>query len=222
MGPKEKNKKPLTQSTAIKHVRIAGVIHLVLGLYTILDALIQVADFPGPTTLNLTMGAFGMTVVAIVWGPALVSGLGLILLMQWGRWLAIKWGKIIIWVLPIAFGLSCRSLSDLLSFGFALIIVIGLYAAVVAENFAKPAYDVAFVSPPPRKKSHSSSGSGKRRRDEVTLRSGIHLGENLSETISFECEECGKKYTVQASLAGRKAKCKVCGHKFPIPVATTE
>lgn len=218
MRPKEEKKKPLTQSKAIKHVRIVGVIHLLLALYTILGALVGIGGLSGPTTLNLTMGAFGIVVLVIVWGPALVSGLGLILLTEWGRRLAIKWGKIIIWVLPIAFGLSCRSLSDIFSFGFAVVITIGLYAAVVAENLAKPEYVLAFVRQPPRKKSPDS----KSRRDEAARRSAVHLAGNNSETISFECEECGKDYTVQASLAGRKAKCKVCGHKFHIPTATTE
>jgi hypothetical protein len=39
--------------------------------------------------------------------------------------------------------------------------------------------------------------------------------------IRFQCEECGKQYTVTASLAGRKGKCKECGHKMIIPAHST-
>jgi hypothetical protein len=38
-------------------------------------------------------------------------------------------------------------------------------------------------------------------------------------TISFSCAGCGKAFSVSPSLAGRKAKCKVCGHSVLIPEA---
>lgn len=43
-----------------------------------------------------------------------------------------------------------------------------------------------------------------------------------SERISFECDECGKRYTVKASLAGRKGTCKACGNKIVIPTASID
>ena len=43
------------------------------------------------------------------------------------------------------------------------------------------------------------------------------IEETAPEKIQFECKECGKHYTVKASLAGRKARCKECGHTLYIP-----
>ena len=37
-------------------------------------------------------------------------------------------------------------------------------------------------------------------------------------TIAFPCEKCGKKFEVDQALAGKKCKCKQCGHIFLIPV----
>ena len=92
----------------------------------------------------MVAGTIGILAVVIGWGSAIVSGLGLIRLAPWGRWLATLWGRIIVWALPIAFGLSVDSLSNFLSFGFAVIIVICLYANIVAQNLARPEFDSAF------------------------------------------------------------------------------
>jgi dienelactone hydrolase len=35
--------------------------------------------------------------------------------------------------------------------------------------------------------------------------------------ISFECEGCGKEYTVRDELAGKTGQCKQCGHQMTIP-----
>lgn len=37
-------------------------------------------------------------------------------------------------------------------------------------------------------------------------------------TIAFPCEKCGHRFEVDASLAGKKCKCKKCDHIFLIPV----
>ena len=37
-------------------------------------------------------------------------------------------------------------------------------------------------------------------------------------TIAFPCENCGHRFEVDAGLAGKKCKCKKCGHVFLIPV----
>ena len=124
-------------------------------------------------------------------------------------------GKVIVWVLPIAFGLSITSLSDFVSFSFAVIIVICLYANVVAQNLSRTEFDVAFERERPERKS-----DGSRSDDEgETVRQVVRPNAIDAARISFECEECGKNYTVSASLAGRKAKCKECGHKFRIPAS---
>jgi hypothetical protein len=36
--------------------------------------------------------------------------------------------------------------------------------------------------------------------------------------IKFACEDCGKTYEVPDNLAGKKGRCKACGHVFHIPV----
>ena len=35
--------------------------------------------------------------------------------------------------------------------------------------------------------------------------------------ISFECDACGKSFTVPDHLAGKKGQCKQCGARFQIP-----
>ncbi len=37
-------------------------------------------------------------------------------------------------------------------------------------------------------------------------------------TLAFPCENCGHRFEVDGSLAGKKCKCKKCGHIFLIPV----
>ena len=37
-------------------------------------------------------------------------------------------------------------------------------------------------------------------------------------TIAFPCESCGHRFEVDGALAGRKCRCKHCGHVFLIPV----
>jgi predicted Zn finger-like uncharacterized protein len=35
--------------------------------------------------------------------------------------------------------------------------------------------------------------------------------------IALDCPGCGKRYEVDASLAGKKSRCKECGNTFRIP-----
>src|SRR5438067_831336 len=37
-------------------------------------------------------------------------------------------------------------------------------------------------------------------------------------TIAFPCENCGHRFEVDRSYAGKKCRCKKCGHVFVIPV----
>ena len=138
-------KAPPERAQVVKAVRLLGAINLALGLYMILGALaaLQGMNLPG-SAVKLTAGIIGIIAIIVGWGSAVVSGLGLILLAQWGRWLATMWGKIIVWLLPIAFGLYVESLSKFFSLSFAVIIMICFYANIVAQNLARPEFDAAF------------------------------------------------------------------------------
>jgi DNA-directed RNA polymerase subunit RPC12/RpoP len=146
-----------------------------------------------------------------------VSGLGMILLTQWGRWLAIKWGKIIVWVLPIAFGLSTNGLSDFFSLAFAVIIIIGLYAVTIATNLEQPEFDIAFEPAHPEETAGKSTSDN----EDQGAQPAIQKDGAAPEKIRFECKKCGKQYAVRTSLVGKKATCKECGHKFKIPAEST-
>ena len=133
-----------TPEQAVRAVRILGAINLVLGLYMVLEGLAAMGDINMPgLAAKATVGTLGFIVIVIAWGSAAVSGLGLILLAELGRQLAVLWGRIIVWILPISFGLSHR-LSEFFSLAFVIIIVICLYGNIVAQNLGKPEFDVAF------------------------------------------------------------------------------
>lgn len=141
---KEKNAPP-SRAEVVKAVRVFGGINLCLGLYMILGALTALGDMNLPgSAAKLMGGTLGAIAVVVGWGSAAASGLGLILITQWGRKLAVFWGKIIVWMLPIAFGLSADGVSDFFSFAFIVIIVICLYASVISQNLARPEFDTAF------------------------------------------------------------------------------
>ncbi len=57
--------------------------------------------------------------------------------------------------------------------------------------------------------------------EEEAMRLTTKETDSGSETIQFDCDGCGKRYTVKASLAGRKARCKECGHILYIPTEST-
>ncbi len=40
-------------------------------------------------------------------------------------------------------------------------------------------------------------------------------------TIKFSCEQCGKQFEVDETMAGKRCKCKQCGHIFPVPAAAS-
>jgi hypothetical protein len=133
-----------TPEQATRAVRIFGAINLVLGLYMVLQGLLAMGDtnLPGFAG-SITIPVLGFIIIVVAWGSAAVSGLGLILLAEWGRQLAVLWGKIIVWVLPIAFGLS-QGFSGFFSWAFLVIIGICLYGNIVAQNLGKSEFDVAF------------------------------------------------------------------------------
>lgn len=39
-------------------------------------------------------------------------------------------------------------------------------------------------------------------------------------SIAFDCEKCGRSYQVAGDLAGKRCRCKHCGHSFTIPAAS--
>ena len=147
MGERQTGDQPPERSEVIRAVRIFGGINLVLGLYMIFGALLTLRglNLPG-SAVRMTAGIIGILGVIFGWGSAVVSGVGLIFVTRWGRSLGILWGKIIVWLLPIAFGLSMDGLSNLFSLSFAIIIVICLYARVAATNLARPEFDLGFES----------------------------------------------------------------------------
>lgn len=143
-GSKKKDAPP-TRSETVRAVRIFGVINLVLGIYMLGGAFAVMGGMNVPgSSEKMIAGTLGILAAFIGWGSAAVSGLGLVLLAQWGRWLGTMWGKIIVWVLPIAFGLSPGGFSKFFSFTFVIIIVICFYANIVAQNLARPEFDLAF------------------------------------------------------------------------------
>ena len=135
-----------TPEQAVRAVRIFGAINLVLGLYMILEGLAAMGDINLPgLAARATVGTLGLIVILVAWGSAAVSGLGLILRMEWGHQLAVLWGRIIVWILPISFGLSQGfKLSSFISLAFLIIIAICFYGNIVAQNLGNPEFDVAF------------------------------------------------------------------------------
>ncbi len=134
-----------TPEEATRAVRIFGIINLVLGLYMVLEGLAALADMNLPGLAARMVGALGFVIIVIAWGSAAASGLGLILLSHWGRRLAILWGKIIVWLLPISFGLS-HNLSEFFSITFGIILVICFYGNILWSNLRRPEFDMAFES----------------------------------------------------------------------------
>ncbi len=103
-----------------------------------------------------------------------------------------------------------------------------LFVAVVA---AGAAWAVIQMRRKPRKK---TAPKVKRKRDTLPLQD-MHVRKKTTsdereparppipqktarpKEIKFACEKCGMRYTVPVALAGRKARCKGCQHKFYIP-----
>ena len=85
-----------TPEQAAKATRVFGIVNLVLGSYMILGGLAGLADIDLPGAAKMVGGVLGFIVVVVVWGSAAASGLGLILFAEWGRKLAILWGKVIV------------------------------------------------------------------------------------------------------------------------------
>jgi len=126
-----------TPEEATRAVRIFGIINLVLGLYMVLEGLAALGDINLPgVTARMVGGGLGLIVIIVAWGSATASGLGLILLSHWGRRLAILWGKIIVWLLPISFGLS-HNLSEFFSITFGIIVVICFYGNILWSNLRR-------------------------------------------------------------------------------------
>ena len=135
-----------TPEQARKAVKVFGIINIVLGLYVIAGALAAV----GGMTLPLSAGAqfaaktVGLIIVLVAWGTGVAGGVGLVLRSAWGRKLAVIWGRVIVWVLPIAFGLSPGGMRKFISLDFAIIIVICFYAQILAGNLSRPEFDIGF------------------------------------------------------------------------------
>jgi hypothetical protein len=145
MQPRRPEEAP-TRQQVVRAVRILGAINVAISAYMILGAVaIWVGGSHLPLTADVQVGlSIGMVVVAVVWGTGILGGVGLLLLAPWGRKAGYWWGKVIVWVLPIAFGLASRSLKAFFSLQFLLIIVLCVYAMIMANNLARRDFDVAF------------------------------------------------------------------------------
>jgi len=125
-------------------------------------------------------------------------------------------------MLPIALGLSLITI--LISLIVHNIILLMAFVAIL------------FIAPWVFRRvraGNKATKSGPKKSDTFLLRDS-HLGKEKSEheeapqqavqdtdatenAINFVCKECGTRYTVHKSLAGRKARCKYCEHKFYVP-----
>jgi len=135
-----------TPAQARRAVQVFGIINIVLGLYVILGALAAVKGVKLPLSAGAQFAAktIGLILVLLAWGSGVVGGIGLVLRSAWGRKLATIWGRAIVWVLPICFGLAANGLKSFISLDFAIIIAICFYAQILAGNLARSEFDVGF------------------------------------------------------------------------------
>jgi len=136
-----------TRQQARNVTRVFGIINIALGAYCILGAIIAFAEgtvLPF-SAVGKIVPRLGLLIAIVAWGPAVVGGIGLVLFSTWGRQVCVVWGRIIVWVLPIAFGLASKGLGDFISLGFAVIIIMCFYANVMALNLARGEFDTAFA-----------------------------------------------------------------------------
>ncbi len=71
--------------------------------------------------------------------------------------------------------------------------------------------DAAMVRPPAEARSMELID------EDEAMELAVQQSKPATEKIRFECDECGKRYAVKESLAGKKAKCKECGNRIHIP-----
>jgi len=146
MAPQGKKDEAPTPQQARTAVKVFGIINIVLGLYVILGALVAAKGVNLPLSAGAQFAAktIGLVLALLAWGSGVVGGIGLVLRSPWGRKLAVIWGRVIVWVLPIGFGLASEGLKSFISLDFAIIIVICIYAQILAGNLSRPEFDVGF------------------------------------------------------------------------------
>lgn len=95
-------------------------------------------------------------------------------------------------------------------------VLVGVWALDRTRPWQRPAKAPAGTSAalPRREAQREQTKPGD---EEEAMRLTTKETDGGSETIQFDCEGCGKRYTVKASLAGKKARCKECGHILYIP-----
>lgn len=146
MAPQGKKDEAPTPEQARRALKVFGIINLVLGVYRLLGVVVVAAGasrLPLSAPVRLATG-IGLVAALIVWGSGIASGIGLLIRSAWGRKLATIWGRAIVWVLPIGFGLASDGLKSFISLDFAIIVVICFYAQILAGNLARPEFDVGF------------------------------------------------------------------------------
>ena len=140
------SKETPTKEQVAKVVRIFGGVTIVLCVYMLLGAILVAAKAGRLPLSSPVMAArtLGLIAAVIVWGSGILAGLGLLLISAWGRRIAILWGKAIVWILPIGFGLAAGGMKNFFSVQFLVIIVICICAVVMAGNLARDEFDIGF------------------------------------------------------------------------------
>jgi DNA-directed RNA polymerase subunit RPC12/RpoP len=104
--------------------------------------------------------------------------------------------------------------------GAAVVVLFVIW--IVGQMRAKP--ELAMVSARPAGPSSASAERSEQMSpddEEEATQKAAQSREPLPERTKFACEECGKKYAVKRSIAGRKVNCKQCDHPLVIPHEST-
>jgi len=96
----------------------------------------------------------------------------------------------------------------------SVVAVIWMVGRMSSKQKPAPAYVAAGdASAPPQASPEERDPTD----EEEAMHMAVQKPEMDSDKIRFKCDECGKGYTVNASLAGEKARCKKCGSRIYIP-----
>jgi hypothetical protein len=121
-------------------------------------------------------------------------------------------------LLTIAVSIIAHNIFLLLGAGVVVLFAIW----IIGQMRAKP--ELAMVAAKSRSAPSASSERAKRRNpddEEEAMRMAVHSREPPPDRIKFACPECGKKYAVKQSIAGRKVNCKRCDTPLEIPYEST-
>jgi DNA-directed RNA polymerase subunit RPC12/RpoP len=120
----------------------------------------------------------------------------------------------------------CLSLLTLLVSAVAhnvVVLVIALVAAAVSAGYGIRKWVRAATGAPSTEQHDtlSLSDHGFEQQENAAANAPAGNSGTASGQIRFACEICNKRYVVPASIAGRKVRCKECGHKFHVPMKSS-